>query len=111
MITSTPSFGSIKPKVHVQAVCKCNRRTRLDVVVDVFFVCFSLKFVGHCEHDHVTPSGSFGNAHNLEAFAFGFGLAEASLRAEQQQGSWRRCRAGSARGRGPVSRSRGWQLS
>ena len=60
-------------KVHVQTVGKCDRCAFADVVVDVFFICFGLKFVGHCEHDDIAPCGRFGDPHDFEAFAFGFG--------------------------------------
>ena len=58
--------------MHVQAVSESNRRTFTQVVVDVFLIGVCLQFVGHGEHDDVAPSGSFGDAHDLQAFAFGF---------------------------------------
>ena len=67
-------FRLNQAKVDVQAVGKCNRGARLDVVLDVFVVCFCLKLIGHGEHDQITPSCCFSDAHNGEAFAFGFRL-------------------------------------
>ncbi len=58
--------------MHVQTMGKCDRCTLFQVVMHVFFVCVGLQFVGHGEHDQIAPCGGFGNAHNLEAFAFGF---------------------------------------
>jgi hypothetical protein len=58
-------------EMHVQAVGEGNRRAFAQVVVDVFLVGFGLQFVGHGEHDQVAPGGGFGDAHDLQAFAFG----------------------------------------
>ena len=57
--------------MHVQAVGERDRRAVADVVVDVFLVGLGLQLVGHGEHDQVGPGGGFGDAHDLEAFAFG----------------------------------------
>ena len=39
--------------------------------MNVFLVGFGLQFVGHGEHDQVTPGCRFGNAHHLQTFGFG----------------------------------------
>ena len=59
-------------EMHVQAMGKCNGRTFAQVVMHVFFVGLGLQFIGHGEHDQVAPGGGLGNAHHLQAFAFGF---------------------------------------
>ena len=65
-------FRLDQAKVHVQAVGKRDGGAGLDVVVDVFLVGFGLQFVGHGEHDDVAPGCRFGDAHDGQAFAFGF---------------------------------------
>ena len=41
--------------------------------MDILLVGLRLQLVGHCEHDQIGPGCSFGNSHDLQAFAFGFG--------------------------------------
>ncbi|EKD61954.1 MAG: hypothetical protein ACD_54C00008G0001 [uncultured bacterium] len=65
-------FRLDQAEMDVQAVGKGNRSTLTDVVVDVFLVGFSLQLVGHGEHDQIGPSRGFGDAHDLQAFGFGF---------------------------------------
>ncbi len=59
-------------EMHVQAVGEGDRRTRLHVFVDVGVVSFGLQLIRHSHHDDVGPGGGFGDAHYLQAFAFGF---------------------------------------
>ena len=88
-----------------------SRHRVTDVVVDVLLVRFGLKLVGHCEHDHVGPSRSFRDAHDLQAFAFGFCTEGGAFAQMPQQRSLHRNRAGSTRGRGLANRSPKWPRS
>ena len=65
-------FWLNQAKVHIQAVGERDCGAWLDVVVDVFLVCFRLKLIGHCEHNDVAPCGRFGDAHNSQALSFCF---------------------------------------
>ena len=58
--------------MDVQTMGKGHRRAVTDVVMDVFLVSVGLQFVGHGEHDQIGPSGSLGDAHDLQAFFFAF---------------------------------------
>ena len=58
--------------MHVQAVGKCNGSAFTDIVMDIFFVSVGLQFIRHGEHDDISPSCSFGDAHGFQAFAFSF---------------------------------------
>mmetsp|Transcript_29253 Transcript_29253/g.56689 ORF Transcript_29253/g.56689 Transcript_29253/m.56689 type:complete len:326 (+) Transcript_29253:4455-5432(+) len=64
-------FGLDQAKMHVQAVGKSDGSPFADIVMYVFLVGFRLKFIGHCEHDQIGPGRRFGDAHSLQALAFG----------------------------------------
>jgi hypothetical protein len=61
--------------MHVQTMGKGDRGALAQVVMDVFAVGVGLKFIGHGEHDEVAPGGGLGDAHHLQALAFGLGGA------------------------------------
>ena len=63
-------------EVNVEAVCKSQCITSLQVRSDIFFICSSLLFIRNQHHDDIGSLSSFCGSHNLQAgsFCLSFGL-------------------------------------
>jgi hypothetical protein len=107
MMTSTRGLRLDQAEMHVEAVGEGDRRAVADVVVRCILVDVGLQLVRHRHHDQVGPGGGFGDGHDLEAVGLGLlgALAEPSRSATTT--FLAPLSAGSARGHGPASHSRG----